>query len=51
MGNENEDGKRLLTFNISHCPDDKELSKKITLMQYFRKYLQTGNGETAPVKS
>ena len=41
----------MVTFGITSCPDDKELSKKVTLMQYFRKYLQTGSGDTAPVKT
>ena len=32
------------------CPDEKEVSKKLTLMQYFRKYLQSGCSESAKEK-
>jgi polo-like kinase 1 len=38
ISNEGED-KRLVCFALSSSPDDKEISKKLTLMQYFRKYL------------
>ena len=34
--------KKLVSFMIHQSPEEKELAKKLTLMQYFRKYLQSG---------
>ena len=50
IGNEGEGENRLVSFTVTSCPDDKELSKKLTLMQYFRKYLQRGGGEVMSSK-
>ena len=33
----------LKSFRATAVPEDKEITKKFTLMQYFRKYLQGGN--------
>lgn len=40
--NETEEDKMLITLNASENNPDREISKKITLMQYFRKYLNGG---------
>jgi len=34
-----------MTFCLNNNIDDKEINKKITLMQYFRKYLQGSNSD------